>query len=310
MALAINERAAQIMEHLVTCKSHGYSQVSRLGFGGKETIKLSDGSQVKIMKGDRDCSSAIIDAYRSAGLPLKGATYTGNMRKAFLDTGMFKWHPGTSYSAKRGDIYLNELFHTAMCVSPYGSAKGDLLAEFSISEKGTVDGVEGDQTGHESHIRGYYNYPWDGILEYVGKPTPKVNISYALKVAGGSWLSTVTNYNNSNANGFAGYPCHKHNAFRARASKGTIKYRVHKTGGKWSGWYKDGQTASVSGSIDAIQAIYYTPSGMAKQHVHFRSQTTARAGWLDWCADNAKNKHDRYCGLYGEPLDRLQMYIK
>ena len=51
-----------------------------------------------------------------------------------------------------------------MCVSPYGSARGDLLAQFSISEKGTVTGVKGDQTGRESNIKNYYSYPWDGKL--------------------------------------------------------------------------------------------------------------------------------------------------
>lgn len=67
-------------------------------------------------------------------------------------------------SAKRGDIYLNERHHTAVCVSPYGSARGDLLAQFSISERGTVAGTKGDQNGRESNIKPYYIYPWNGKL--------------------------------------------------------------------------------------------------------------------------------------------------
>ena len=55
-----------------------------------------------------------------------------------------------------------------MCVSPYGSARGDLLAQFSISEKGTVTGTKGDQTGRESNIKAYYSYPWDGTLYWLG----------------------------------------------------------------------------------------------------------------------------------------------
>ena len=39
--------------------------------------------------------------------------------------------------------------------------------EFCISETGGIDGAEGDQTGQESHIRAYYDYPWDGILECI-----------------------------------------------------------------------------------------------------------------------------------------------
>lgn len=164
MALSPNERAAQIMEHLVSCNRHGYSQYSRQGDGGSETFTLSDGSQVTINTGDRDCSSAVIDAYRSVGVDVGGATYTGNMRSCMCGTGNFEWMP-MSYIAQRGDIYLNEVNHTAMCTS----AVPDMLAEFSISENGTIDGVEGDQTGYESHIRTYYDYPWNGILRYIGE---------------------------------------------------------------------------------------------------------------------------------------------
>lgn len=164
MSLSPNERAAQIMEHLVSCNRHGYSQYSRNGDGGSEMITLSDGSNVTIATGDRDCSSAVIDAYRSAGVDVGGATYTGNMRSCMCGTGNFEWMP-MSYTAQRGDIYLNEVNHTAMCTS----AVPDMLAEFSISENGTIDGVEGDQTGYESHIGTYYDFPWDGILRYIGE---------------------------------------------------------------------------------------------------------------------------------------------
>ena len=83
-------------------------------------------------------------------------------------TGNFKWHPmSTGYVAKPGDVYLNEVNHTAMCTS----AVPDLLGEFSISETGGIDGAEGDQTGWESHECAYYNYPWDGILECINNET-------------------------------------------------------------------------------------------------------------------------------------------
>lgn len=40
-----------------------------------------------------------------------------------------------------------------------------LLAEFSISETGGIDGEPGDQTGRESPVHGYYE-SWGGILHY------------------------------------------------------------------------------------------------------------------------------------------------
>lgn len=171
MAITQREAFAQVMEHLVSHDGgggHGYSQANRMGDGTTETICLSDGTTVTIAGGDCDCSSAVVTALRAVGVNTFGASYTGNMREQLLKTGLFGWRKMGVKSAQRGDIYLNEKCHTAVCVSPYGSARGDLLAQFSISEKGTVTGTKGDQTGRESNIKAYYSYPWDGTLYWLG----------------------------------------------------------------------------------------------------------------------------------------------
>lgn len=171
MAITQREAFAQVMEHLVSHDGgggHGYSQANRMGDGTTETICLSDGTTVTIAGGDRDCSSAVVTALRAVCVNTFGASYTGNMREQLLKTGLFGWRKMGVKSAQRGDIYLNEKCHTAVCVSPYGSARGDLLAQFSISEKGTVTGTKGDQTGRESNIKAYYSYPWDGTLYWLG----------------------------------------------------------------------------------------------------------------------------------------------
>lgn len=171
MAITQREAFAQVMEHLVSHDGgggHGYSQANRMGDGTTETICLSDGTTVTIAGGDRDCSSAVVTALRAVGVNTFGASYTGNMREQLLKTSLFGWRKMGVKSAQRGDIYLNEKCHTAVCVSPYGSARGDLLAQFSISEKGTVTGTKGDQTGRESNIKAYYSYPWDGTLYWLG----------------------------------------------------------------------------------------------------------------------------------------------
>lgn len=171
MAITQREAFAQVMEHLVSHDGgggHGYSQANRMGDGTTETICLSDGTTVTIAGGDRDCSSAVVTALRAVGVNTFGASYTGNMREQLLKTGLFGWRKMGVKSAQRGDIYLNEKCHTAVCVSPYGSARGDLLAQFSISEKGTVTGTKGDQIGRESNIKAYYSYPWDGTLYWLG----------------------------------------------------------------------------------------------------------------------------------------------
>lgn len=171
MAITQREAFAQVMEHLVSHDGgggHGYSQANRMGDGTTETICLSDGTTVTIAGGDRDCSSAVVTALRAVGVNTFGASYTGNMREQLLKTGLFGWRKMGVKSAQRGDIYLNEKCHNSVCVSPYGSARGDLLAQFSISEKGTVTGTKGDQTGRESNIKAYYSYPWDGTLYWLG----------------------------------------------------------------------------------------------------------------------------------------------
>ena len=165
MALSYADAAAEVMEHLCSHSTHGYSQPNRAGVGTggpkNETIKLSDGTKVKISNGDRDCSSAAVECYAALGVDCGGASYTGNMRACMTKTGNFKWITDLS-QRRRGDILLNETHHTAVFLG------GGKLGQFSISELGTVHGTRGDQTGYESNVKGYYNYPWDGILRYCG----------------------------------------------------------------------------------------------------------------------------------------------
>ena len=145
--MLLKEIAVQLMEHLCNHNWHGYSQLSRYGDGEGTCPVEINGRAYYLEQGDRDCSSAIITAFEAAGISCGGATYTGNMRSCMTGTGNFKWHPmSDGYIAQRGDIYLNEANHTAMCIS----AVPDMLAEFSISETGGIDGAEGDQTGKES----------------------------------------------------------------------------------------------------------------------------------------------------------------
>lgn len=148
------EKAVSWMEKTAADPKNGYDQIFRWG-----------------EKGDYDCSSAVITAYENAGIPVKskgGATYTGNLRKAFLACG-FKdvtssVNVNTSAGMKRGDVLLHEGHHVAMYC---GNNKE---VEASINEKGTTRGGKpGDQTGREFLVRSYRNHPWDHILRYEEK---------------------------------------------------------------------------------------------------------------------------------------------
>ena len=128
--------------------SHGYDQENRWG-------------------ADYDCSSLLISAYEQAGITVKtnGATYTGNMRSVFTQTGFVEVAWGDDMNNLiRGDVLVNEAHHTAMYI-------GDgQFVEARINELGTVTGGQtGDQTGEEIWTTNFYNYPtggWDVVLRF------------------------------------------------------------------------------------------------------------------------------------------------
>lgn len=148
--MSIIEKAIAQMETWAQDNSHGYDQANRWG-------------------PDYDCSSAVIQAWQNAGVPVKskGATYTGNMYSVFKSCGFEDVTASVDISAgtglQRGDVLLNHVNHTAMYC---GNGQ---IVQASINEFGkTTGGQIGDQTGREFYIRSYYNYPWDVVLRYNG----------------------------------------------------------------------------------------------------------------------------------------------
>ena len=168
---AQKEAAARCMEHLVDHDWHGYTQGwGRWGDGEGTCAVDTPAGTCYVEQGDRDCSSAVISSYEAAGISCGGATYTGNMKPCMLSTGNFRAHRMSDgyncddgYIAQRGDSYLNEINHTAMCISAYP----DMLAEFSIAENGTIYGNVGDSTGWESSRGAFYGFPWDWCMECI-----------------------------------------------------------------------------------------------------------------------------------------------
>jgi len=128
--------------------AHGYDQADRWG-------------------PDYDCSSLVIAAWESVGVAVReaGASYTGNMRTAFLRCGFVEVttqvNLATGAGMRPGDVLLNEAAHTAMVVQP-----GRIVAA-RINEHGqTTGGATGDQTGREICLQTYFNYPWGCVLRY------------------------------------------------------------------------------------------------------------------------------------------------
>lgn len=143
--MSVIETAIQWAVSIAADNTHGYDQIHRWG-------------------PDYDCSSLVISAYRAAGLELKGATYTGNMRAAFIKDGFKSIPYKKGMSLFRGDVLLNEKHHTALYI---GDGK---IVQASINEKGKITGGKtGDQTGGEIAVRSFYEYSkgWDYILRFV-----------------------------------------------------------------------------------------------------------------------------------------------
>ncbi len=126
-----------------------------------------------------DCSSFVITAYTNAGVDVKGAgaTYTGDMYKAFIAKG-FKNVTGscnlsTGAGMKKGDVLLNTANHAAMVRSDGGA-----IVHASSPSNGIC-------------CRGYYNYShngvvvgWDYVLRYleqssgaIQKISPKMTVN-------------------------------------------------------------------------------------------------------------------------------------
>ena len=111
---------------------------------------------------DYDCGHLIIDVWQRIGVPVKsaGASYTGNMRPAFMSCGFADVtatvNLNTGAQLQTGDVLLNQKSHAAMVV---GSGK-------IVQARSDLDGEPGDSSGQEIREQSYYNYPWDCVLRY------------------------------------------------------------------------------------------------------------------------------------------------
>ena len=162
MALTYNQRASEIMLHLVTHSAHGYSQPARAGDGTIETLTLSDGTVTTVHGGDYDCSEAVRMCYVAAGVLPRGCyMWTGNEAALLRSHGFAGVGLG---SLRVGDVLLRS-GHTEMVISVNGRL---MQAGFRISEHRTISGAKGDQTGWESAYSALDAGRWRWAYRYVG----------------------------------------------------------------------------------------------------------------------------------------------
>ncbi|MBR3008343.1 MAG: peptidoglycan-binding protein [Stomatobaculum sp.] len=145
-SMGVIEKAVAWAIDIAQDQRHGYSQTNRWG-------------------PDYDCSSLVIAAYEQAGIPVKkkGATYTGNMRAAFLACGFrdvtYAIGKASGHGLQAGDVLLNYAAHTCLYIG------GGKVVNARTSEG---NDQSGDQSGGEIRIQNYWDFPWDCVLRYGG----------------------------------------------------------------------------------------------------------------------------------------------
>lgn len=318
------EIAATIHADMCNDERNGYSWSPRWGgdWGEDKTLWI-DGRSYTYPLGSWDCSSSTVMAWRLAiqytkfaGM-LDGATYTGNMRDVFVNSGLFDVWDTNSTEAERGDLYLNEESHVAMC--QYGGQDGswDSLSEFSINEFGDVyNGQVGDQTGWESHITGFYNFPWDLTLHYNGRAdstsgdsgdstyipdnpdAPIPAITFRVKTKKGGWLSDGVEGDGSAIVGIA-IDFGGHGWYQVKTQKHGWLEKV------WSCNIddEDGYAGWEDSEIIAVRCYYETPNPsetgyfVAKYRVSDEKCRAEGEDYWPWQFDDDENNgQDGYAG--------------
>ena len=307
------ERAALIHYDMVIDDRNGYSQAPvRWGgdYGEDATVHLP-GGDVTYPTGSHDCSSSVCRAWQLAlvGSPYEGAldeaSYTGNMREVFLNSGLFY---ADRTPARRGDVYLNDGRHTAMCQDgglgdgPFGY---DCLSHFIHNEWGGItDGEVGDQTGEEALVQPFYE-AWATTLHYnhqadwdlvegpsepqqPGEPTNDAGLWYCAHVEDHGWLPPV---HDGQVAGTVGYS-KRMEALQVSAPEGWELYvKLHLQDIGWvtydgitSGELDDAEILGTTGESrrieDIIIGVSKRPRGDAR-HLEFRVHQQD-VGWKAW----------------------------
>ena len=134
--------------------------------------------------GSADCASFVLSCAKYVGIPIDGATYTGDMPEGLSNAG---WNEIGLSQRHRGCFVVRPKTptrggHTAMIIDDY-----DNVAEALMNEYGTaMGGRPGDQTGNEVTVRQYngfatrcfeppaFAYEDEDIVIPIPQPEPKI----------------------------------------------------------------------------------------------------------------------------------------
>lgn len=135
----------------------------------------------------------------------------------------------------------------------------------------------------------------------------KIDVFY--KACIGTWLPEVKNYNDVNDDGYAGIERYQISGFCAKSSEGKLRYRVHLKNGGWLSWidqynqfdWSNGCAGLYGRVIDGLQMELV---GVPGYQVEYRVSPVVGKAYYPW----VKGLSD-YAGLYGQPIDKIQVRI-
>ena len=193
--------------------------------------------------------------------------------------------------------------------------KGISVKNGQYVKKGQVLGYmgnSGNSYGAHLHFEVWKGGTRINPTEYLEKDLPsKINVIYQThdKVVHKYW-GEITNYNNVNSNGYAGYIGHAMDGLKVRLSNGAkVYYQAHIKGGTWlpvvSKWDNtdEGYAGIYNNDIDGISMR--AEGCTLKYRVHLLN-----GGWLDWVSKmDINDSVHGMAGIYGRTIDAIQIQV-
>lgn len=166
---------------------------------------------------------------------------------------------------------------------------------------------------------GYSVFDSKGNIVYTPSTSTTTSVAQTINVyyrtyTDGRWLPEVTNYNDTDGNGYAGIENKTVRGIAIKVDKGQLKYRVHVKGGGWLGWisdydidnWKTGCAGNKTIDIDAIQIDF---SGVSGYTARYRVSTISTKSYLDWIEGYNTSNSMGYAGIFGRAIEKIQIEI-